>query len=218
VIGVSYNTQAIKTDVNGKPIPQYFNTQQDQYEVLLGQDGAARAILYGPNGQPITNESPLEVRVRQLETLLGALDAAKETNPDAASATLLALIRGLMSAAAKETTLEAIKSTDGIKKIADAVTVSGLENLATETKLEAVRTLVEDLKSELILVKSELANIKANQLSGDQKVTLSGNIMEYYGATVAQRPEATEVPVGAAYMAVDTGDVWQSNGFEWVVL
>jgi hypothetical protein len=218
VIGVSYNTQAIKTDVNGKPIPQYFNTQQDQYEVLLGQDGAARAILYGPNGQPITNESPLEVRVRQLETLLGALDAAKETNPDAASATLLALIRGLMSAAAKETTLEAIKSTDGIKKIADAVTVSGLENLATETKLEAVRTLVEDLKSELILVKSELANIKANQLSGDQKVTLSGNIMEYYGATVAQRPEATEVPVGAAYMAVNTGDVWQSNGFEWVVL
>ena len=49
-------------------------------------------------------------------------------------------------------------------------------------------------------------------------VTLSGNIMEHYGATVAQRPEATEVPVGAAYMAVNTGDVWQSNGFEWVVL
>jgi hypothetical protein len=53
---------------------------------------------------------------------------------------------------------------------------------------------------------------------GVQEVRLSGNIMEYYGATVAQRPEATEVPVGAAYMAVNTGDVWQSNGFEWVVL
>ena len=178
MIGVSYNTQAIKTDVNGKPIPQYFDPLADEYKPLLGAHGAARAILYGPDGQPITNENPLEVRVRQLETLLGALNAAKETNPDAASATLLSLIRGLLSAAAKETTLEAIKSTDGIKKIADAVTVSGLENLATETKLEAVRTLVEGLKSELILVKSELETIKANQLSGDQKVQLSGTIAE----------------------------------------
>jgi hypothetical protein len=163
---MAHNTRPLKRAQDGVA-PQYYNPTTDEYEVLLGQDGAARAILYGPNGQPITNESPLEVRVRQLETLLGALDAAKETNPDAASATLLALIRGLMSAAAKETTLEAIKSTDGIKKIADAVTVSGLGNLATETKLEAVRTLVEGLKS-------ELATIKANQLSGDQKVQLSG--------------------------------------------
>jgi hypothetical protein len=82
---------------------------------------------------------------------------------------------------------------------------------ATDAKLEQV-------KSELELVKSELETIKANQLSGDQKVQLSGTIMEHYGATVAQRPEATEVPVGAAYMAVNTGDVWQSNGFEWVVI
>jgi hypothetical protein len=66
-----------------------------------------------------------------------------------------------------------------------------------------------------------LATVELNQGAPGQNpwpVTLSGNIMEYYGATVAQRPEATEVPVGAAYMAVNTGDVWQSNGFEWVVL
>ena len=63
-------------------------------------------------------------------------------------------------------------------------------SLATETKLEAVRTLVEDLKSELILV-------KANQLSGDQKVQLSGTIVEQLvasnftvtaGATAAINP------------------------------
>jgi hypothetical protein len=129
VIGVSYNTQAIKTDVNGKPIPQYFNAQQDQYEALLGQDGAARAILYGPNGQPIgTAGNPLQVKAHDTDTVLGQINDA-------------------------------------------------LGPLATETKLEAVRTLVEDLKSELNLVKSELANIKANQLSGDQKVQLSGTIV-----------------------------------------
>lgn len=215
---MAHNTRPLKRAQDGVA-PQYYNPTTDEYEVLLGQDGAARAILYGPDGQPITNENPLEVRVRQLETLLGALDAAKETNPDAASATLLALIRGLMSAAAKETTLEAIKSTDGIKKIADAVTVSGLENLATETKLEAVRTLVEDLKSELILVKSELANIKANQLSGDQKVTLSGTMTERYGADVNSRPPADTVPAGATFTIVDESgyfQTWISDGTKWV--
>jgi hypothetical protein len=236
---MAYNTRPLKRAQDGVA-PQYYNPTTDEYEVLLGQDGAAQAILYGPDGQPITNENPLEVRVRQLETLLGALDAAKETNPDAASATLLALIRGLMSAAAKETTLEAIKSTDGIKKIADAVTVSGLENLATETKLEAVRTLlaslvgkdfatqttlaqvkqvldtlniaVEDLKSELILV-------KANQLSGDQKVTLSGTMTERYGADVNSRPPADTVPAGATFTIVDESgyfQTWISDGTKWV--
>lgn len=208
---MAHNTRPILVDVNGKPIPQYFDPLADEYKSLLGQHGAARSILYGPDGQPITNENPLEVRVRQLETLLGALNAAKETNPDAASATLLSLIRGLLSAAAKETTLEAIKSTDGIKKIADAVTVSGLENLATETKLEAVRTLVEDLKS-------ELANIKANQLSGDQKVQLSGTLTELFGAHLSDRPPANSVSVGATFMVVGDTVVYQSNGTDWVVI
>jgi hypothetical protein len=118
-------------------------------------------------------------------------------------------VRQLLAGVATESKLEQARM------LLDAIST---KDFATSSKQDALNIAVEDLKSELILVKSELANIKANQLSGDQKVTLSGNIMEYYGATVEQRPEATEVPVGAAYMAVNTGDVWQSNGFEWVVL
>ena len=63
-----------------------------------------------------------------------------------------------------------------------------LTGVATEAKLEQARVLLntisnkdfatqatlEVVQSELALIKSELANIKANQLSGDQKVTLSG--------------------------------------------
>ena len=63
--------------------------------------------------------------------------------------------------------------------------------------------------------KAKIVNVDEH---GNLKVAQSGNIMEHYGATVAQRPEANEVPVGAGYMAVNTGEVWQSNGFEWVVL
>ena len=67
--------------------------------------------------------------------------------------------------------------------------------------------------------KLDLLNTKLDSAAeGDLRVQLSGTIMEYYGATVAQRPEATEVPVGATYMAVNTGDVWQSNGTDWVVI
>jgi hypothetical protein len=43
--------------------------------------------------------------------------------------------------------------------------------------------------------------------------------MVYYGATVADRPDADEVAVGAVFMAVDTGIITQSNGVDtWVVL
>jgi len=70
----------------------------------------------------------------------------------------------------------------------------------------------------LQILKAELAAIKSAQTDGSQKVQVSGTIMEVYGATVDQRPDPTAVLVGAAYMAVNTGEVWQSNGFEWVKL
>jgi hypothetical protein len=111
-------------------------------------------------------------------------------------------VRQLLSGVATEAKLEQART------LLNAIST---KDFATQTTLAAVLAKLADLESELV-------TIKANQLSGDQKVQLSGNIMEYYGATVEQRPEATEVPVGAAYMAVNTGDVWQSNGFEWVVL
>lgn len=123
-----------------------------------------------------------------------------------------------------------VKDRDALAKLEQVRVL--LAGVATETKLEEARALLESVagkdfatqatlaqvKSELELVKAELAAIKANQLSGDQKVQLSGNIMEIYGATVADRPPANSVPIGATYMAVNTQEVWQSNGIEWVVM
>ena len=92
-----------------------------------------------------------------------------------------------------------------------------LTGVATEAKLEQARVLLntisnkdfatqatlEVVQSELALIKSELEAIKANQLSGDQKVQLSGNIVRdvlgyfslsgagrrhFLGATVAPYP------------------------------
>ena len=60
---MAYNTRSIKKDVDGRPIPQYFNQMTDNYEPLLGENGAARSVLYGPDGQPISSSNRLPVDV-----------------------------------------------------------------------------------------------------------------------------------------------------------
>ena len=50
---MAYNTVAIKKDVDGKPIPQFYNPITNQYEVLEGLNGASKAILYDANGNEI---------------------------------------------------------------------------------------------------------------------------------------------------------------------
>jgi hypothetical protein len=57
-------------------------------------------------------------------------------------------------------------------------------------------------------------------ISGDSPlpVQLSGFLLERYGATEAQRPAANSVPIGTVYMAVQTQQMWQSDGSQWVVM
>lgn len=86
------------------------------------------------------------------------------------------------------------------------------ENPAPNTLLERMKQLqeqVNELNDKIDALTDENQNLKVAQY---------GTNMEVYGATVAQRPPANSVPVGAIYMAVNTGDVWQSNGTDWVVI
>lgn len=50
------------------------------------------------------------------------------------------------------------------------------------------------------------------------RMLLHGSNMELFGADAADKPAADTVPVGATYMAVNTEQVWQSNGTEWKVI
>lgn len=50
---MAYNTVAIKKDVDGKPIPQYYNAITNQYEDLQGLQGASKTILYDENGNKV---------------------------------------------------------------------------------------------------------------------------------------------------------------------
>ena len=58
-----------------------------------------------------------------------------------------------------------------------------MQGFSTDGKLEQVRQEIENSRNELALVKSELETIKANQISGDQKVQLSGTTVEVHQET-----------------------------------
>ena len=82
-----------------------------------------------------------------------------------------------------------------------------------------LRDLLTGVKQLFVGVKGKAPNGE----SQDIKVTTEGKVvthndMEYYGATVSNRPAANSVPVGAIYMAVDSQETWQSNGTQWKVV
>lgn len=75
---MAYNTKAILRDLNGDPIPQYYDESADIYKPAEGDD----------NGQ--------RVKVPGLETLVGALADAAVTNP-AATASVIAALKGILT-------------------------------------------------------------------------------------------------------------------------
>lgn len=121
---MSYNTKSLKTDLSGKkPVPQYFNPSADNYEVLYGAHGASRNIIYDKDGNPLfTAGNPARVS-----------DAVLHDKVD----TLLTKITSL------EDELESIRTSDGIKKIANTVPV--------ELKGSNAQLLKEDLESTALL-------------------------------------------------------------------
>ena len=66
---MAYNTVSIQKDVDGKPIPQYYDPILDAYRVLQGRNGANRVELYDADGNPID----LGALFTAIETILAAI-------------------------------------------------------------------------------------------------------------------------------------------------
>ena len=165
---MAYNTKAIKTDLNAKPIPQLYNPVTDEYEVLQGVGGAARQVLYGPDGQPIsTTGGKLAVRAAELETKIEAVRVLLNTlaGEDFATQTTLAQILGKMIAApATEAKQDVIAGhADGVETLLTALTgkdfatqttlaqilAKMIANPATEAKQDSLATLVGAIEEKL---------------------------------------------------------------------
>lgn len=190
---MAYNTKRIKTDVDKKPIPQYYNPVNDEYEALKGDAGAARHVLYGADGNPIsTSAGKLAVRASEIETILDAID-----DKDFATQTTLAAILAKIIAA---------PSTEA-KQDALAALIGEVDADPTANSLLARLKSLED-KIDAIIDGSSPA---VTQLSGSK--------MELYGASLDDRPDATTVPIGGTFTILDdTGEfeTWISDGTNWL--
>jgi len=222
--------------------PQYYNPTTDEYEALHGTAGANHVVIYGPDGQPaaLATEAKLEAARALLasladndyatQTTLAAVLSKLSADPstgakqDATKGVLDALDGKVATDAKLEAARALLASLDG-KDYATQTTLAavlsklsadpstGAKQDATKGVLDAISTAVAARATE-----ATLAQIKTALTDGSLKAQLSGSLLERYGATEAQRPAANSVPVGAVYMAVQTQQMWQSDGSQWVVM
>ncbi|QUH21068.1 hypothetical protein [Alkaliphilus sp. B6464] len=65
-----FHTKAIVTDVNKKPVPQYFNSTTDKYEVIESKNGMLGVILYDSQGNEIVSQNLVDKITNKLDELI----------------------------------------------------------------------------------------------------------------------------------------------------
>jgi len=67
---MSYDTKSIIKDVNKKPVPQYWNPETNQYEVVKSKDGMLRILMVDENGMPIQNQNLVDQIADKIDELI----------------------------------------------------------------------------------------------------------------------------------------------------
>ena len=177
------------------------------HSYMRGTDGTTtRTVKTDADGNIVISPGlGTEATLAAVKAVLDSLDGkvATDAKQDAARA-LLASLDG--KDYATQTTLAAV-----LAKLADPATSAKQD--AAKVVLDAISTAVAARATE-----ATLAQIKTALTDGTLKAQLSGSLLERYGATVAERPAANSVPIGTVYMAVQTQQMWQSDGSQWVVM
>jgi len=75
---MAYNTKSIIKDVNGKPVPQYFNQEQDKYEVIKSKDGMLRVIMVDSQGNEIQTQDLIDQITAKIDELIEAINGGEE--------------------------------------------------------------------------------------------------------------------------------------------
>ena len=70
---MAYNNKSIIKDVNGKPVPQYWNPETQQYEVIESKNGMLRMILVDSEGNEIQSQSLVDQISDKLDELIQAV-------------------------------------------------------------------------------------------------------------------------------------------------
>lgn len=67
---MAYNNKSIIKDANGKPVPQYFNPDEDRYEVITSKNGMLRTIMVDGQGNEIQSQSLVNQISNKLDELI----------------------------------------------------------------------------------------------------------------------------------------------------
>jgi len=67
---MAYSTKSIIKDVNGKPIPQYWNPETDQYEVITSKDGMLRVNMVDSQGREIQSQDLVDQISAKIDELI----------------------------------------------------------------------------------------------------------------------------------------------------
>lgn len=67
---MAYNTKSIIKDANGKPVPQYWNKETQQFEVIESKDGMLRVIMVDSEGREIQTQNLVDQISAKLDELI----------------------------------------------------------------------------------------------------------------------------------------------------
>ena len=67
---MAYNEKAILRDVNKKPVPQYWNKETQQFEVIESKNGMLRVIMVDSQGREIQSQELVDQISAKLDELI----------------------------------------------------------------------------------------------------------------------------------------------------
>ncbi len=204
---MTWDTKEIKRSFDA-PIPQYFNPTSDQYEVLMGVNGAARHILYGADGSPIsTTGNKLAVRASELETTIGTM--LTQAGYDAKANIALTALRDALLGTGNKTITDLVTSLASIATTAKQDTLAGL--VATAANQTMIQNLIGALNASAVtdptsttavliaLIKGLMKQMQGNG-SGSMPISLSGR----KAGLVNNKVDVTAAVAAGSYEIVNT--------------
>ena len=210
---MAYNTKAIVKDFNQKPVPQYYNAENDVYEVLQGANGANRVTLYTSAGQAIDLASLIATIVTAINNTATTQIRAGTSKIGKVEVTDSALPTGAATSAKQDTNKSAIdavatlltsmKNTDGIKKIVDSLP-AGTNNIGKV-----------DVNTSTLPTGASTATNQTNIKAAVEDIYNRDKTITLYGKSNETKPTSGRTK-GDKYFEIDTAEVFMWDGSAWV--
>ncbi len=224
---MAYNTVSIQKDVDGKPIPQYYNADSDVYEVLEGLKGGNKVILFDINGNKVDLAALIASIVTAINNTATTQIRAGTNKIGKVEVTDSALPTGAATSAKQDTNKSAIdavatlltsmKNTDGIKKIVDALP-AGTNNIG---KIDVANSVLptgastsakqNEITSAIVDLGILLENV-GNAITNNQDETTT-----HYLNSSDTKPTSNNKK-GDKCFVIDADEVSMWNGSAWVVI